>query len=154
MYKTTSRPIHNRESPAILPPHIPRAVPTVLRQDAAAAFPTTSLRKQRFAAVPRQEQACIKQRRRARRKRSMGVDDILDGARAELKEEEQRWNERFEREKGRRKRAEAALEERPRRPSSRRPMKRDNASSARSRGSAARATARRRPRTRDDWKEK
>ena len=43
----------------------------------------------------------------------MGVDDILDGARAELKEEEQRWNERFEREKGRRKQAEAALEERP-----------------------------------------
>ena len=43
----------------------------------------------------------------------MGVDDILDGARAELKAEEQIWSERFEREKGRRKRAEAALEERP-----------------------------------------
>ena len=43
----------------------------------------------------------------------MGVDDILDGARADLKAEEQRWNERLEREKGRRKRAEAALEERP-----------------------------------------
>ena len=43
----------------------------------------------------------------------MGVDDILDGARADLKAEEQRWNERFEREKGCRKRAEAALEERP-----------------------------------------
>ena len=43
----------------------------------------------------------------------MGVDDILDGARADLQAEERRWNERFEREKGRRKRAEAALEERP-----------------------------------------
>jgi hypothetical protein len=43
----------------------------------------------------------------------MGVDDILDGARADLKAEEQLWNERVEREKGRRKRAEAALEERP-----------------------------------------
>ena len=43
----------------------------------------------------------------------MGIDDILDSHRAELKAEEQRWNERFEREKGRRKRAEAALEERP-----------------------------------------
>ena len=43
----------------------------------------------------------------------MGVDDILDGARADLQAEERRWNERLEREKGRRKRAEAALEERP-----------------------------------------
>ena len=43
----------------------------------------------------------------------MGIDDILAATSAELKAEEQRWNERFEREKGRRKRAEAALEERP-----------------------------------------
>ena len=43
----------------------------------------------------------------------MGLDDILDQHCADLKAEEQRWNDRFEREKGRRKRAEAALEERP-----------------------------------------
>ena len=36
----------------------------------------------------------------------MGVDDILDGARADLQAEERRWNERFEREKGRRQRLE------------------------------------------------
>jgi len=43
----------------------------------------------------------------------MGIDDILAATSADLKAEEQRWNERFEREKGRRKRAEAALAERP-----------------------------------------
>ena len=43
----------------------------------------------------------------------MGVDDILDSARADLKAEERQWTQRWEREQGRRKRAEAALEERP-----------------------------------------
>ena len=78
----------------------------------------------------------------------MGVDDILDGARADLQAEERRWNERLEREKGRRKRAEAALEERPTAAELEEANEARRASSARSRGSAARATARRRPRTR------